>query len=732
MIARSLKCALLAFLVIHSGKPLRAVEGMWLPMFLETLNQSEMQQLGFRLSAADIYSINQSSLKDAIVSFGGGCTAELISGNGLLLTNHHCGYGAIQSHSSVADDLLTKGFWASDRASEKKNADLTALFVRRMEDVTEQVLLGLVPTGDAAAFRTELEARKKLLIEKARAEWAGVLPSWEFELRAFDYGNQYVLIATETYLDVRLVGAPPSSIGKFGSDTDNWVWPRHTGDFSLFRIYADAENRPAPPSEINQALNSPSFLSIELGGIRPGDFSMVYGFPGFTQEYLPREGLRQIVEIEDSIRVGVRDVRLAVLDERMRKSDALRIRYAASYASIANGWKKWIGEMQGVRRTKGLERKENFDRKLTERALESEAMSNSYAQLEYRFDSVYALRNPLLRQRTAYSEVFLAGSPLYRSMGQCAALCLKFKDSDSASPDELLRLAEILEIASDTAGYRIERETALQTFALYDRYTRGTKRFEAFDRWASSGSTAKAWDDLYGKSMLSNPKKAEKWLKKVEKSPGAALELLEKDPLYAFWKSGSDWYTDEVRSPSVSIETKLTALMAERTQMIRILAPEHRFYPDANSTLRLAYGQVSGFSPRDGVEYAHQTYLSGMIAKYIPGDYEFDLPEKLIELDRSKDFGVYGENGKLPMCFIASNHTTGGNSGSPALNAQGRLVGLNFDRVWEGTMSDVNYDASICRNIMVDIRFVLFVVDRFANSGYLLEEMDLYMNGLAI
>jgi len=700
-------------------------------MLLEALNQDEMQQLGFRLSADEVYSVNQSSLKDAVVRFGGGCTAELISSEGLLLTNHHCGYSSIQSHSSVENDLLTHGFWAMNRAEEKNNPGLVATFVRRMEDVTEWVLKDLDRNSAPGTLREALTERKKILEARARAEWDGVLPSWDFELRAFDYGNQYILIATETYKDVRLVGAPPSSIGKFGSDTDNWVWPRHTGDFSLFRIYADADNRPAEPSVANRPLKVERPLQIELGGVQPGDFTLVYGFPGTTQEYLPAEGLRQIVQIEDSIRVAVRDRRLAVLDARMRKSDALRIRYAAQYAQIANGWKKWIGEMQGVQRSGGLERKETFDAALRKRAEEQDAGRAAYPRLESRFDSVYRLRADGLRWRTAYSEVLLSGSAWYRAMEYLGSRS-GLKRGEPASEAVLKELSTLLEIASDTAGMRIERETLLQTWPLFARYTRSSTGFAAFEKATSSEDWDQIWETYFAPSLLTDPKKAERWLKTARSSSDKALEKLANDPLFQFWASGIQWYQQTVVPQSTALDPMLTQLMAERTRMIRQWMPEFRFYPDANSTLRVSYGQVSGFSPQDGVEYLPQTYLSGMLDKYRPGDYEFDLPEKLRQLEAEQAYGPYGENGKMPLCFIASNHTTGGNSGSPALNAEGRLIGLNFDRVWEGTMSDVNYDASICRNIMVDIRFVLFVVDRYAGAGHLVGEMDLYRGGLPV
>ncbi|MBI1316077.1 serine protease [bacterium] len=707
----------------------QSVEGMWLPMLLEALNQDEMQQLGFRLSAADVYAVNQSSLKDAVVRFGGGCTAELISSEGLLLTNHHCGYSNIQAHSSVDNDLLTDGFWAVNRAEEKNNPGLVAMFVRRMEDVTEWVLNDLDRNSAPGALREALTERKKILEARARAEWDGVLPSWDFELRAFDYGNQYILIATETYKDVRLVGAPPSSIGKFGSDTDNWVWPRHTGDFSLFRIYADADNRPAEPSETNRPLQVERPLQIELSGVQPGDFTLVYGFPGYTQEYLPAEGLRQIVEIEDSVRVAVRDRRLAVLDARMRKSDALRIRYAAQYAQIANGWKKWIGEMQGVRRSGGLERKARFDAELRERMADQQTTKAAYARLENQFDSVYRLRAEGLRWRTAYLEVLVSASASYRAM-EFLGTRSGLKRGEPATEAVLSELQALLKLASDTAGMRIERETLQQIWPLFARHTRSSSGFSAFEKAASGGDWNHIWDTYYAPSILTDPKKAERWLKTAGTNSQKALDQLTKDPLFQFWASGNQWYQQTVVPQSTALDPLLTQLMAEQTRMIREAMPEFRFYPDANSTLRVSYGQVSGFSPKDGVAYLPQTYLSGMLDKYRPGDYEFDLPEKLRQLEEEHAYGPYGENGKMPLCFIASNHTTGGNSGSPALNAEGRLIGLNFDRVWEGTMSDVNYDASICRNIMVDIRFVLFVVDRYAGAGHLIGEMDLYRGGV--
>jgi len=703
--------------------PVRAEEGMWLPFLLQNLNEARMKELGLQLSATDIYDVNNSSLKDAIVHFGGGCTSELISSEGLLLTNHHCGYSRIQSHSSVENNLLKDGFWAMNRSEELKNPGLDATFVRFMEDVTSWIIRGVPEDASTRVHDSITKLNIENLLSK-RKDPRG----YDIEIVPLFYGNQYIIIGTETYNDVRLVGAPPSSIGKYGADTDNWMWPRHTGDFSLFRIYANSENKPADVASENVPYKTDAHLKISMDGVHPGDFNMVFGFPGYTQEYLPAAGVKQIVEVEDPMRIAVRDIRLEEMDVFMRKDDATRIKYAAQYASISNGWKKWIGEIQGVEATDGLGRKLRKEEEFRKRLMKNEEHHKKYSGLLADFDEVYAAKATELKRRTLFIEVFYSGSMILRKVRAIQSL---FREYEKTKEEEVLARIELqLSNPLDPNSEEIERRTTARTFELFSQKLKGDQRFEAFNQWNTKANGD--WMNLMTKNMESsfatNPKVSKKAIKILKKKGAeSALEFLEKkDPYFSLNTGAWAWFRGDVNPKYIIQQDKIESLMRRYMKAQMDVFNERVFYPDANSTLRLSFGKVEGFSPKDGMSYVPSTYLDGVMEKYIPGDYEFDLPAKLVDLYEKKDYGVYAdETGRVPVCFIASNHTTGGNSGSPALDAQGRLVGLNFDRVWEGTMSDINYDASICRNIMVDIRYVLFIIDKYAGAEHLIKEMSL-------
>ena len=719
----NIKNALIALSLCMVFLPAKAEEGMWLPFLLQNLNEARMKELGLQLSATDIYDVNNSSLKDAIVHFGGGCTSELISSEGLLLTNHHCGYGQIQKHSSVDNDLLKDGFWAMNRSEELKNPGLDATFVRFMEDVTSWIIRDIPENANTHVYDSITEFNIENLLSK-RKDPRG----YKLEIVPLFYGNQYIIIGTETFNDVRLVGAPPSSIGKYGADTDNWMWPRHTGDFSLFRIYANAENKPSELADDNVPYRTDAHLKISMDGVHPGDFTMVFGFPGYTQEYLPGAGVRQVVEIEDPLRIAVRDIRLEEMDVFMRKDDATRIKYAAQYASISNGWKKWIGEIQGVEISKGLERKAKKEAEFRKRLMNNAKHHAAYSGLLEEFDVVYAAKAIELKRRTLFIEVFYSGSMILRKVNTIQSL---FKEYEKSKDESILtRIEAQLAENIDPNSKEIERRTTARTFELFSKSLTEDQRFGSFNQWNSKagGDWMKLMSKNIESSFATNPKMANKAIKILKKKGAVnALEFLEKrDPYFALNTGAWSWFREDVNPKYGSQQDKIESLMRKYMKAQMEVFNERVFYPDANSTLRLSFGKVEGFSPVDGKTYVSSTYLDGVIEKYIPGDYEFDLPSKLIELYETKDYGAYAdETGRVPVCFIASNHTTGGNSGSPALDAQGRLIGLNFDRVWEGTMSDINYDARICRNIMVDIRYVLFIVDKYAGATHLIEEMTL-------
>lgn len=719
----NIKNALAALSICIVFLPVKAEEGMWLPFLLQNLNEARMKELGLQLSARDIYDVNNSSLKDAIVHFGGGCTSELISSEGLLLTNHHCGYGQIQKHSSVENDLLKDGFWAMNRSEELKNPGLDATFVRFMEDVTSWIVRDIPANASTRVHDSITKLNIENLLSK-RKDPRG----YDLEIVPLFYGNQYIIIGTETYKDVRLVGAPPSSIGKYGADTDNWVWPRHTADFSLFRIYANSENKPAELSEENVPYRTDAYLKISMDGVHPGDFTMVFGFPGYTQEYLPGAGVRQVVEVEDPLRIAVRDVRLEEMDVFMRKDDATRIKYAAQYASISNGWKKWIGEIQGVEITNGLERKAKKEEEFRKRLMKNAEHHKAYSGLLEEFDAVYEARAIELKRRTLFIEIFYSGSMLLKKVNSLQAL---FKQYEKSKDEAVLKQIEAqLSQTLDPNSKEIERRTTARIFEFFSQNLSEDQRFNAFNEWntKSGGDWMNFMTKNIESSFATNPKIAKKATKILQKKGAEeALKFLEKkDPYFALNTGAWAWFREDVNPKYGIQQDQIESLMRKYMIAQMEVFNERVFYPDANSTLRLSFGKVEGFSPKDGMSYVPSTYLEGVIDKYIPGDYEFDLPAKLIELYEKKDYGVYAdETGRIPVCFIASNHTTGGNSGSPALDAHGRLIGLNFDRVWEGTMSDINYDARICRNIMVDIRYVLFIVDKYAGATHLIEEMTL-------
>lgn len=688
--------------------------GMWIPSLLEGMNEKEMKSLGMKMSAKDIYDVNKSSLKDAVPHFNNGCTSEVISPKGLLLTNHHCGYSQIQYHSTVEKDYLEKGFWAMSLEEELPNPNLVVTFIVKIEDVTSKILDGV------AGISTEADKQKKIQENISKTVDTFPKESWqENRVRAFYEGNQYLLFVVETFRDIRLVGAPPSSIGKFGSDTDNWVWPRHTGDFALFRIYADKNNRPAAYSKENVPYTPKHFLPVSLDGVKEGDFTMVFGYPGRTQEYLPAVAIEQIVNDLNPAKIEVRDVALKIQDGFMRKDQAIKIKYAAKYASIANYWKKWIGENQGLKKSNAIaiKRKQEADfmKKVKERGLEKE-----YGQLLSQFEKHYADIAPYALSRDYFMEVVMRNTELLRVGFQLYQLeqILNLR-GEQAFNDRKRNLLNALEKAYKDFDKNVDEKVFEQLIALYAQKSPQQFLPEGFAKMNFEAVTK----DVYSNSGLTSFEGVQKL---VEGSPAEITEKLKNDPGFSLVTSLAKAFEEKVAPRYDEINLEINAL--QRTYMKAILelsTPADRIFPDANSTLRVTYGKVKRYSPADAVYYHPVTYLEGVMEKYVPGDYEFDVPEKLIDLFEKKDFGPYAENGKVPVCFIATNHTTGGNSGSPAIDASGNLIGLNFDRVWEGTMSDIYYDPEICRNIMVDARYILFIIDKYAGAKHLIDEMKL-------
>ncbi len=698
--------------VFISASALTAKEGMWLPMLLKSLNEGDMQSMGLKLSAEDIYSVNQSSLKDAIVSFGGFCTGEIISDQGLILTNHHCGYGQIQSHSSVENDYLTNGYWAMNHAQELTNPGLSVTFIVRMEDVTSEILNDLSPTLKESERQAEIAKRIKAKVDSTTKD-----SSYGAYIRPFFYGNEYYMFVTETFKDIRLVGAPPSAIGKFGGDTDNWMWPRHTGDFSLFRIYADKDNQPADYSEDNVPFKPRHFLPISMDGVKKGDFTMVYGFPGRTQEYLTSYAIKQIKEVINPAQIEVRNQALKIMDLHMKASDKVRIQYASKYASIANYWKKWIGENRGLEKANAIQLKQDREAAFTKATAGMEEYKMVLPELEKRYLAI---------EDFALARSFFVEIP-YRKMEM-----LRLANRFTSIVEDTSEVKEL-----DTATIEKLKEQAKAHFKNFDLSTEievSETLMKEYKKQLNSKYVPEILKggkaDLFMKNYESAIKKSnflteEKVMALLDNWGKGTVKKVKKDPVYQLMSQFWDIYFKEVRPNYSVLAAEIDSLSKIYVKGLRSYVPG-TYYPDANSTLRLAYGQIDNYKPKDGVTYDFFTSGKGILEKYDPENVDFDLPKRLVKLIEDKDFGQYAdEDGSLHVCFTASNHTTGGNSGSPVINGTGELIGLNFDRNWEGTMSDINYDISQCRNISVDIRYVLFVVDKFANAGHLVEEMKL-------
>jgi len=686
--------------------------GMWIPSLLKGMNEKEMKSLGLKMSASDIYDVNKSSLKDAVPHFNGGCTSEVISPKGLLLTNHHCGFDEIQSHSSLENDYIADGFWAMKMEDELPNKDLVVTFIVKIEDVTTQVL-------DGTQGLSEVEKQKK--IQQNISSLNNSLPkeSWqENKIRTFYDGNQYMLFLTETYKDVRLVGAPPSSVGKFGSDTDNWVWPRHTGDFSLFRIYADKNNRPAEYSKDNVPYTPKHFLPISLDGVSEDDFTLVFGYPGRTTEYLPAVAIDQIVKEFNPAKVEIRDRALKVADGFMRKDKAIKIQYASKYASIANYWKKWSGETLGLTKSNAVAIKRQQEKEFQEKVVKA-GKEADYGNLLADFEKNYTEILPYSLSRDYFTETVLRNTEMLGLAYKMYQLEQIYNlRGEQSFNDRRNNLVDGLGAFYKDFNAKVDEKVFEQLIDLYA--TKSPKQF--LPQSLNNINPSKLATEVYGQSKLSTFEGVKELLKGDTKT---VLSNLNNDKGFQVVKAMADIYLKEVNPKYEEINLKITALQRTYMKAQLELNQNSRIFPDANSTLRVTYGKVKGYEPKDATLYTPVTYLDGVMEKYIPGDYEFDVPAKLIELYKNKDYGQYGEKGKMPVNFIGTNHTTGGNSGSPAIDSKGNLIGLNFDRVWEGTMSDIYYDPAICRNIMVDMRYVLFIIDKYAGAKNLIDEMKL-------
>ena len=686
----------------------KADEGMWLPSLISQ-RIVDMQEKGFKLSAEDIYNVNQASLKDAVVLFGRGCTGELISPEGLLLTNHHCGYGQIQQHSSVEHDYLKDGFWAMSREEELPNKGLNVSFLERMDDVTDIILKGYTPDMTEEQRVELVRNNSKALIEEATKEGNGLRATVE----ALYYGNQYFLFLYRQYDDVRLVGAPPSSIGKFGGDTDNWMWPRHTGDFSMFRIYADKDNNPAPYSKDNVPYRPKKYFRISTKGVQEGDFTFIYGFPGRTQEYIHSEGVRYIEEVGDPHKIHLRTLRLDIMNKHQAQSQKVRIQYSSKNANVSNAWKKWQGEVKGIRKMKTVQTKQEF-----EKAFDKWAQGGEFDGVIGRIARIYEELEPYQFATDYYSETVRTVEVANFAMSTARL----FKQTDSTVTFDKERAAEMSEAFYKDWYLPIDKESFVAVMNEYEKNVPAGFKPEYYKNKLASYGSIEAWaDDIFTNSVFIDPAK-------VEALVAEDREAVMADPATEFFNEFLKWYSTDIQPVTARLnqELQLTYRDYMRGQMTycRTQRVMKDFYPDANLTLRVAYGHIKGYSPADGVYYTPSSTIKGIMEKDNPDIFDYNIPQRLRDIYAEKDYGRWADaSGEVPVCFIATNHTTGGNSGSPVINADGDLIGLNFDRVWEGTMSDIVFDPEICRNIALDVRYVLFTIDKIGNADYLFDEM---------
>ena len=707
-----MKRLLLSLAIVLTSAMAFAGEGMWIPMLLQ-YNEKEMQEMGMRITADDIYSINHSSLKDAIVLFGGGCTGEIVSDYGLLLTNHHCGYDYIQQHSSVEHDYLTDGFWAMDRSQELPCPGLTVIFLREMRDVTAQVLNEVTSEMTEAKRQATINENIKKIIAEVEKE-----TKYKASVKPFFLGNEYYLLLNEEYTDVRLVGCPPSNIGKFGGDTDNWVWPRHTGDFSVFRVYAGKDGHPADYSADNVPYKPAKHLEISLKGADEGDFAFVFGYPARTSEYLPAIAVNQEANVIDPIAVDLRGKILDIYNTYQEKDKKVRIQYASKHAGLGNGWKKWMGVTEGINHFHGVEKKQAYEKDFMEWCNASR-QRYPYIGLLNAFEKKYQELEPY---RVAYTYLSNAGLniELIDFAGSFGRLSRVTKETPQEDIDDMVAsLKNATKAFFKDYHQPIDEEVAKSMLTEYLKQPADFRpgflnEIKDVDSYVN---------ELFSKSMFVNEEKVNEFLDGFKANKAKKLQ---KDPAMKAYQSLIEFYRNDVNPKMAPINKAIDSLQRIYMKGQMVMEPERRFSPDANFTLRVTYGKVEGFKPQDGKTFRHFTTLEGIMEKENPDIYDYVVEPKLKELYNNKDYGRYADkDGTMHVAFTASVHTTGGNSGSPILNADGRLLGLNFDRCWEGTMSDLVYDPDICRNISVDIRYVLFIIDKFAGAKNIIAEMDI-------
>lgn len=705
--------ALLLLLAISFSTISKADEGMWLP-FLLNRNYDDMKKNGLKLTPEQIYDINNASLKDAIVSFGGFCTAEVISDKGLLLTNHHCGYDAIAGASSTENNYLKNGFWAKKMEEEIAIPGLSATFIIRMEDVTEAITKELNEKMSAQERALKIQEISKFLIDEAVNG-----TQYEAFVRDFYEGNEFYLFVKETYKDVRLVGAPPSDIGKYGYDTDNWVWPRHTGDFSLFRIYADGSNKPAEFSKENNPMVPKHSLPVSLKGVKEGDFAMVMGFPGSTDRFLSSFGVKQAVDLDQPKRVELRADKLAIMKRYMDQDENVHLKYASKYAQVANYWKYFIGQTEQLKRNNVQGKKEALEAEFAAFAKSNPEYANVLKDLEesYKVMDKYNAFSVFINEAIFSVDVNLFA---YRVLGLGAAL--------EKGDDVLIKanIANMKERAADFFGsFNADIEAEIIT-RMYERYYKELPKDQQAEYILnlgikSKGDFTKFVNGLRKKSIFFNEDKFNAFIENPTK------KALDKEPLYQLVSSVlASIRTNNARPDLAEAREKQNRAYRLFVKGLREMQPNKKFYPNANSTMRLTYGSVLPYEPKDAVNYDYVTTIDGIFEKEIPGNYEFTVPERLRTLWKNKDYGQYADKeGRLIVNFLTNNDITGGNSGSPVIDGEGNLIGTAFDGNWEAMSGDIYFEPNIQRTIVCDIRFVLFIIDKYAGATNLIDEMKI-------
>jgi hypothetical protein len=713
-----MKKLMILFFVLISGLS-KADEGMWLPLLIERLNYVDMQKEGLKLTAEEIYSVNHSSLKDAIIQFGNGCTGEMISSQGLVLTNHHCGYGAIQSHSTIDHDYLADGFWAMNLSEELPNEGLTARFLVRIEDVTKTIL------AELDSKMTEKERNAKIAeLSKTIQNDATKGTGYDARVAGFFNGNEFFLFVYEIFRDVRLVGAPPSSIGKFGADTDNWMWPRHTGDFSMFRVYAGADGKPAGYSKENVPLKPKHHLPVSLNGYEKGDFAMILGYPGSTDRYLTSWGVKLAIETSNPTIVNIRAKKLAIMREDMDANREVSIKYASKYAGTSNYWKYFIGQTRGLKRLKVLEDKQKIEADFTNWVNASADRREIYGSALSDIEAAYKVFGDYTLQRWYFVESIIRGAEIMSLAQSFSSLGTELK-ADQPSEDKISKMKESLRKSIEKHFKNYNQPTDQKLLeAMLQMYSENVpvgQQPAAFKEMVAKnkGDFKKITDNIFSKSIFADNIKVNAFLEKP------SLKVLDKDPAYDLMKVMIEKYRENQSQMDAANE------LVDRGNRIfvaglREMQPDRKFYPNANSTMRLTYGKILDYYPADAVHYDYVTTLNGVMEKEDPDNWEFVVPAKLKELFEKKDFGDYAmKNGEMPVAFLSTTDITGGNSGSPVLNGNGELIGLAFDGNWEAMSGDIAFEPELQRTISVDIRYVLFIVDKYAGATNIIKELTI-------